>query len=468
MRSTFTKIFLSYWLAQFLIAACTIFMSIRQFDAVAIGYASSFTMMHTLAKQSIDAYESGGCAAMQRVPNTFSLGKPGPADQPAILLDPSNRPLCQQIDMGPYATAVQKIRKNGYMLGVRRKTAFLLGLEVKDAHGQKYVYLMRGTFPSEISIPFREMVPRLIIAITISLIVTFGITLVITRPIGSLREAARQLSAGNLAARAKPAGGRPMEKGGDELRGLIYDFNEMAERLQALVDAHKLLLRDVSHELRSPLARLSVALEWAREEAKPGIEDQLERMENEVVRLNALIGQLLSLSHLESAARLPETRQFSVAQVVEELLPDLEYEADVRNVHVEFRRSDSNIGMVSGSPELLARAIENVIRNAISYTAEGSPVEVSLSSQQSDGASHLVLHVRDHGPGVPENALSSIFRPFYRLDDSRRRSTGGFGVGLAIAERAVHLHGGEIAARNAENGGLMIEITLPISEGRIG
>jgi two-component system sensor histidine kinase CpxA len=461
MRSTFTKIFLSFWIAQSLIALCTIFISIRQFETVAVGYTSSFAMMQTVARLSIEAYDSGGCTALKAVPDTFFLDKQSPADQPAILLDPSNRPLCQQIDTSGFAAAVEKIRKDGFLVGERHGPGYLLGIRVKDAHGQNYVYLVRGTFPTQIYIPFREMLPRILIGIVVSVLVTFGITLLITRPIGSLREAARQLAAGNLTARAKLPDAKSNSKSGDELRGLVYDFNMMAERLESLVGSHKLLLRDVSHELRSPLARLSVALEWAREEAQPGIEDQLERMESEVVRLNALIGQLLSLSHLESTTSLAAKHRFSVAGIVEDLLPDMEYEAHGRNCRVSFTEAGSSVSEISGSPELLGRAVENVIRNAIAYTAEGTSVEIHLSNQGKGESCSVILRVRDRGPGVPEAALKSNFQPFNRLDGSRQRSTGGFGVGLAITERAVQLHGGEVFARNAAEGGLIIEMRLP-------
>lgn len=462
MRSTFTKIFLSFWLAQILIAICTIFISIRQFDSVAVGYTSSFAMMQTLAKLSLQAYDIGGCPALKNVPDTFFLDKQGPEDQPALLLDSSNHALCQQVDVSAVADVVAKIRKNGYVLGERHGPAYVLGLQLKDARGQNYVYLVHGTFPTHIYIPFREMAPKFLIGVAISILVTFGITLVITRPIGSLREAARQLAAGNLTARAK-LGGNTNSQSGDELRGLVYDFNVMAERLESLVDSHKLLLRDVSHELRSPLARLSVALEWAREEAKPGIEDQLERMESEVVRLNSLIGQLLSLAHLESVTSLAANQRFSVASTVDALLPDMEYEAHGRSCSVKFADPGAVDSQVAGSEELLGRAIENVVRNAIAYTAEGTEVDISLSNFAHAGSRYVSLRIRDHGPGVPELALQSIFHPFYRLDSSRRRSTGGFGVGLAIAERSVQLHSGTIVARNAADGGLVIEITLPVA-----
>jgi two-component system sensor histidine kinase CpxA len=308
------------------------------------------------------------------------------------------------------------------------------------------------------------MLPRFLIGLIVSVFVTFGMALVITRPIGSLREAARQLAAGNLSARANSAQAKKDHKSGDELHGLVYDFNVMAERLESLVASQKLLLRDVSHELRSPLARLSVALEWAREEAQPGIEEQFERIENETVRLNALIGQLLSLSHMESATSLPEKQRVSVARVVEELLPDMDFEAQGRKCSVTFVQDGSQKKDVMGNPELLGRAIENVIRNAIAYTAEGTSVEVQLSNQNKAGRNLVMLRVKDHGPGVPEAALKSIFHPFYRLDGSRRRSTGGFGVGLAITERAVQLHGGEVMARNEAEGGLIVEIRLPAAD----
>jgi two-component system sensor histidine kinase CpxA len=240
--------------------------------------------------------------------------------------------------------------------------------------------------------------------------------------------------------------------------------------MESLVDAQMLLLRDVSHELRSPLARLSVALELAREEAQPGMEAQLERIERETGRLNELIGQLLSLSHLESTTRLPDKLRLSLGSVVKDLLPDMDYEARRRNCGVSFAsgRAESGEsaveGQVLGSPELLGRAVENVIRNAIAYTAEGTSVEIQLFEERRLGSRFAVLEVKDHGPGVPEGALHSIFRPFYRLDLSRQRSTGGYGVGLAITERAIRLHGGAVTARNSPQGGLIVEMRIPVAD----
>jgi len=470
MRSTFIKIFLSFWLTEFLILIATIFILAHQFESNEVVYTSLFEMMETNARLSVQAYESGGCEALSRIPARFYFEKPGVADQPAILFDPGGKPLCQQVDSNLYAEELAKIRKDGFLLGERRGAGFLEGLEARNAQGQKYAYLVRGTYPKEVYIPYREILPRLLIGLIISVLVTFGITMVITRPIGSLREAAKQLAAGNLNARAKWPKGSRKSKSGDELWGLVYDFNDMADRLESLVDAQKLLLRDVSHELRSPLARLSVALELAREEAPSVMEEQLNRIERETGRLNSLIGQLLSLSHLESTTRLPDRLPVLLENLVGDLLPDMDYEAQRRNCSVRFLTRElaagkgERRGVVMGSPELLARAVENVIRNAIAYTAEGTSVEIQLFDENRFGEPFAVLQVKDSGPGVPESALKSIFRPFYRLDLSRQRSTGGYGVGLAITERAVRLHGGMVCARNAVDGGLIVEMRLPLAE----
>jgi two-component system sensor histidine kinase CpxA len=467
MRSTFIKIFVAFWLTEFLILLCTAFILVREFESNEAVYTSTFGMLAANAHQAAEAFESGGCPALTRLPDTFPIPHEHVTeyDQPAILFDASGNPLCQQIDATQYAAAIAKMQQHHFLLGERHGPYYIEGIEAKGAHGARYFYLLRGAFPKEVYIPYGEILPRLLIGLIVSVLVTFVVTMVITRPIGSLREAARQLAAGNMRARAKWPKGKPNRDSGDELWGLVYDFNEMAGHLESLVDSQQLLLRDVSHELRSPLARLSVALELAREEAQPGMEEQLDRIERETGRLNALIGQLLSLSHLESTTRLPDRQPVLLQQLARELLPDMDYEAQRRNCAVRLLETRTDLDTtVFGNPELLARAFENVIRNAIAYTAEGTAVEIHLHGEIRFGEQFVVFQVRDHGPGVPESSLRSIFRPFYRLDLSRQRSTGGYGVGLAITERAIRLHGGMVSARNAEEGGLIVEMRIPAAK----
>jgi two-component system sensor histidine kinase CpxA len=274
-----------------------------------------------------------------------------------------------------------------------------------------------------------------------------------------LRRAARELAHGNLGARVQGTGTPSPVFRGDEFQALVDDFNHMADRLESLVDAQKLLLRDVSHELRSPLARLSVALELAREDAGKEMTAHLDRIERETARLNQLIGQLLTLSSMEAAEETEDFGRVSLKELLEEVIPDAEYEARQRQSSVVLH-ADGDVA-VRGKRELLYRAIENVVRNAIRYTEPGTEVEVRLATSQ-EGANRIAtLEINDHGPGIPEDEIQSIFRPFYRVDHARSPHTGGFGVGLAIAERSVKLHHGEVRAFNRKEGGTTVRMCFP-------
>lgn len=294
---------------------------------------------------------------------------------------------------------------------------------------------------------------RFLVTFVVGVLVCYGLAWHFTAPIRRIRAAAQRLGTGDLSARVPLlAKGR-----GDEMTDLVRDFNGMAERIENLMTAQKQLVRDVSHELRSPLARLNVALGLARRSASPESEAPLDRIEQEAERLNFMIGELLTLSLLESDSARYVKELFDVSDVVEEVVRDADFEAASRNRSVRF--ASMAAFKMTGNREMLRRALENVVRNGVRYTDEGTSVEVSL--EESDGKA--VIRVRDHGPGVPEDALTEIFRPFYRLAKARDRQTGGTGIGLAITERAVLLHSGEVRAENAPDGGLVIEMRLPLS-----
>jgi two-component system sensor histidine kinase CpxA len=248
----------------------------------------------------------------------------------------------------------------------------------------------------------------------------------------------------------------------DEVAGLMRDFDAMAERMEMLVKAQSRLLNDISHELRSPLARLNVALGLARQRAGVESADMLDRIELEASRLNELIGRILTLARLEDGEQgVPQT-PVPLGELVANVAEDAEFEAQERHCHVHTVIPEGDWG-VRGNDSLLHSAVENVVRNAIRYTAEGSSVEIVLSSSgSSKDNSEAVLRVSDSGPGVPEDALGKLFEPFYRLDDARGRLTGGVGLGLAITERAVRFHGGKVTAFNRAEGWLMVEIRLPL------
>jgi len=276
----------------------------------------------------------------------------------------------------------------------------------------------------------------------------------LTSPVAKLRAATQQLANGNLSARVMPAIGKRR----DELALLAADFDLMAEKIESLINSQRRLLGDISHELRSPLARLNVALELARQRAGPDAATALERIQHEAENLNEMIGQLLALTRLESGAEGLKKGAFDLVKLVSAIAADAQFEASSRNRSV--RLNTNGRCTVVGNEPLLRRAIENVIRNAVQYTAEGTEVEVEVRPD----AGGAVISVRDHGAGVPEDALVEIFRPFYRVDEARDREAGGVGLGLAIADRAVRLHGGKIEAANASGGGLVVTIILPIEQ----
>ena len=277
----------------------------------------------------------------------------------------------------------------------------------------------------------------------------------LAKPIEHLRNTTHELSDGNLAARVEPS----LLQRRDEIGHLGRDFNLMAVHIESLVEAQRRLLADISHELRSPLARQGVALGLARRRGNPEVMQSLDRISREASRMNEMIGQLLDLTQVESGAETIRMSPIDLGALIESIAQDADYEARASRRAVKVIQKDAC--KTQGSVELLGSAIENVVRNAVRHTAPDTKVELSLKCESDNGTRAAVITVRDHGSGVPEKALNDIFRPFYRVEDARDRKTGGTGLGLAIATRAIGLHGGSITATNAVDGGLQVEIRIP-------
>ena len=282
----------------------------------------------------------------------------------------------------------------------------------------------------------------------------YGLARYLTAPVLRLRDATHRLTHGDLSARVGPE----VSNRRDELAELGRDFNLMAERIESLLTTQRQLLSDISHELRSPLARLNVALALARQKSGEEAAVALDRIEGEAENLNELIGQVLVLARLEGDTSEGVKNPVDMTRLVNDIAADADFEA---------RGKGCNVRVISDVPcklrsneHLLRSAIENVVRNAVRYTEAGSEVEIEVACSEEA----CVVTVRDHGPGVPEDNLDELFQPFYRIADSRDRESGGTGLGLAITERAIRLHGGRVRARNADDGGLIVELTLPRDE----
>ncbi|MEP7149365.1 MAG: ATP-binding protein [Acidobacteriota bacterium] len=282
-----------------------------------------------------------------------------------------------------------------------------------------------------------------------ALLVCYALARYLSSPIQKIRRATQKLAEGDLGTRV----GDDVGNRRDELAVLAKDFDVMAERIESLVTSQQRLSRDVSHELRSPLARMAVALEIAKQKSNGDNSPLLERIETESNRLNEMISRLLTLSRLEGGAQDFELTEIDLKALVEQTVSDADFEATAVGKSVRITNADTC--SIIGSDELVSSAVENVLRNAVRYTRDGTGVEVSLESKNGKAT----VSVRDHGGGVPEKELRNLFRPFYRVGEARDRGSGGTGLGLAIAEQAIKAHKGHIAARN-EDGGLVVEMSF--------
>jgi signal transduction histidine kinase len=304
--------------------------------------------------------------------------------------------------------------------------------------------------------PTQTPIVTAIATLLVSTIVCFLLARYLSDPIRHLRAATRSIAAGNLGVRVSSLmGGRR-----DELGMLALDFDLMAERLRALLASHRELLRDVSHELRSPLARLQIALGLARR-PNANLEQEFDRIEQETARLDELIGEILSLSRLDDPVRAMVAEPVNLEEIIETQVDNARVEAEPRSIQVLTGAMAPVI--IQGDRELLYRAVENVLRNAVRFSPTSGIVEVAVVGSTETA----LIRVRDHGPGVPEDVLARIFEPFFCVASARDRESGGYGIGLAITARVAALHGGSVRASNAEGGGLLVEIELPLS-GRVG
>jgi two-component system sensor histidine kinase CpxA len=460
MRGLFLKIFAIFWLAQSLIFIISTTLILRDhFPGPAWTEAFDTTLRHS-ATLALRDYETSGCTGFRSSASRFEPSG-------AALLSTTGQLLCDT-DTAPTLPALSTPFPTHVDGRVINNLSLWL-VPVTSSTGTRYEYIWIQP-PSTKAPPQRRWAylhfafPQLPVAIAVGGLTTFILVLLFTRPLVRMRKAARALAHGDLTARVEQSPSAAAQSNSDEFQGLVHDFNHMAERLESLVDAQKLLLRDVSHELRSPLARLSVALELAHEDAtadiKPELTAHLSRIEREADKLNQLIGQLLTLSSLEARENTSAFHPVSLNQLCRQLLPDAEYEAQQHACTVTL--IEENQCTIRGNADLLYRAIENVVRNAIRYTNPKTEVTIRIAETILDTRHYAVIEVTDQGPGIPDADLAHIFRPFYRVDQARSSHTGGFGVGLAITERAVRLHAGTLRATNRPTGGTSILFLFPL------
>lgn len=441
MRSLFLRIFLSFWLAQalFILLAIVATLALRPRAA---------TLEPDTAADAAAVYEQSGPITLVNY-----IHKLEDEQQLHFFLFDEDQQEVSGRTVPPWIAEAQKPRPHRFFSWVF--PVRFLKQAAAGPSGHRYMLIAELPPGPTFLGPGGLHGLGVLLAVLTSGLVCYLLAGYLTAPVVRLRAATQRLAAGDLTARAGIKSNRH-----DEIGELVRDFDGMAGRMETLVNEQSRLLNDISHELRSPLARLNVALGLARQRTGPEAASALDRMELESGRLEEMIARLLTLSRLEAGQDLLDRSSLQLGELIQEVAKDADFEAQGRNCHVAAVVVQECT--VTGSPALLRSAIENVVRNATRYTREGTAVEVRLESAAEPDKNMAVIRVSDHGPGVPEAALDKLFRPFFRVDDARERQTGGSGLGLAITERAVRLHGGTVSARNLPGGGLVVEIRLPL------
>ncbi|MBI5441021.1 MAG: HAMP domain-containing protein [Deltaproteobacteria bacterium] len=451
MRTLYLRIFLAFWAAMLLTGATVFVMALRT-ESWHAEMSARERYLRQIGRDLIWVYESRGEAGLVGTvgsleeKNTLRLYLFHGSD-PVV---PGHQVPSSLLQLAGQAASTGEVHRRF----TPRSRWFALPV------GPGYVLVAGLHSPTQLQrlLSPRRLGLRVLVTLFFASILCFLLARSLTAPIRTLQAATHRFAGGDFGTRVSPSlGGRS-----DEIGDLGRDFDVMAERIQGLMEGQRRLLRDVSHELRSPLARLGVALELARQRCGLGTEEPLDRIELEGARLNALFGQLLTLAALESGADVPERGPVDLKALVEDIAEDADFEAAPS--HRRVRLSCPEPLVADGSEPLLRQAIENVVRNALRYTGEGTAVDLGLERRDAASGTAAVVSVRDYGPGVPESALARLFEPFYRVAEARDRQSGGHGIGLAIAERAIRLHGGDIRAANAPGGGLLVEITLPAKQ----
>ena len=446
-RRLFWKIFLPFWLAQALLLGL-LYMRLhyRLHSENPWWVQPERRLIPNFADLAVERYEQGGQPALLALLDQSSM----PHRVNYWLFDGSRRelsgrPLPSEIP----DFALRALRREGV---ARPDDSVIL---VAPVTTQREHYLLVGEF---IPPPLSERVPGdmiwvLKLGTIISALMCLVIAHYLSKPIERLRNATNELARGNLDIRV----GATIGKRRDEIADLVRDFDSMAGELRKQIVSERNLLSGVSHELRSPIARIRLALALARSPDSREREEMLDRIEQDTIQLDSMLERILTVARLESGQYKPKFESLSLNEVVDEVLSDARFEAAATNVSINY--ADDALVNVSGDPGLLRSAIENAVRNAIFYSGQSGTIDVRLRVEEGDA----VLTVRDNGKGVPEEALPLLFKPFYRVDDSRGTTTGGMGLGLAIVRNAVVAHGGTVSARNVSPHGLQVEFRLPVS-----
>jgi two-component system, OmpR family, sensor histidine kinase CpxA len=462
VRSLFIRIFLWFWAATVLLAAVLVgTVYLTEPDNQGPHWRTlTRSFLNLYSTNAVTAYERHGCAEL----NAFFRRHDPFRDTThrRFLTDDSGRNLCGPALPAPIETLAREAGSSSAPLLRHEERESISATPVSGPSKKLYVLVFDVPHPRPPMFPVspETWTLRILALLATAGLVCYALARYFAAPVRRLRAVARRFAAGDLRARV---GDDSLLKRRDEVSELGKDFDEMAQRIEELVtrqdkllQSQRRLLGDISHELRSPLTRLALASELLKrrvgEEAKP----LLSRIDRESERLKTLISQLLTLARLDATPGPEAAEILHLNEMLVEVIEDASFEAGAKNVRIEL--SASRDCFLSGTRDLLCGAFENILRNAVHYTAENTRITVELKCNSIS----ISVIVSDEGPGVPEADLPHVFEPFYRVAEARDRQSGGAGLGLAITERTVRVHGGVVEAMNRPKGGLSVCVTFPV------
>jgi len=440
MPRLFWKLFLALWLSimSFAIVVSWINQAVIRLNAIeepVMAFEDNISRISTRLERDL---REGGEQRMQRT----LVKMPHGMTNHVFVLDTHGRELLGREHM------LRKLKKDKVKM---------IETPLADARGNRYTLV---TTPRRPPRPLLAPGPwgvgmRLGVAAVISALFSWLLARYLAAPLGQLSRASRQLATGDLSVRV----GAPLGQRRDEFGQLALDMDEMASRLQMLQQANQRLLRDVSHELRSPLARLRVALEIARNKEPGLVADELDRIELESGRLEHLVDEVLGLLRESSGAQALKLSEFDLADLLRDLVETVNYEANEEREPIGLQVRAPLL--LEADRELVWRVFENILRNALIHSRNTGGIEIHARPVE---GRQIQVSVLDSGPGIDEALIGRIFEPFFRVDEARNRDSGGHGLGLAIAASAIRRHGGRIAALNRTEGGLEVRVLLPVKQ----
>lgn len=441
MHRLFWKLFLSYWALLVLFSAAVVVSSSVYIDRL----RAQRDAEPTRTQYSRENYEARKVAATAGVDGLREWIKRVDSEElvPVLMLDEHGEDILGR-EVTPRALELlQRMARRDGPIGALRSV-----IHTSDGHQYRLVRDYQNvTFSRLIGRPRVIALPLLLAALGGGGI-CFLLARYLVAPIEALKRATQDFAAGNLDRRVAPSLGSR----NDEVADLARAMDDMAGRLSTLIGVQQQLLRDISHELRSPLTRLQATLELARR--RKGEDPAFDRIEREAERLNELVGRILSLAKLDAGARPARREPLALQELLEEVAEEAQVQLRARDLDLSLELAC--VGNMEGDTDLLRSAVENILGNAIKHAPDGSAIRIALDAPS---LTRYRIRISDEGPGVPVDMLVRIFQPFVRVEGAQ--SPPGFGLGLAIAERAVRLHGGQITARNREAGGLEVSVELP-------